>query len=336
LLLRVIYLGCLLLVFTSCDKKVAPPTPIEPDPIGTIQDTGFGCKTLPVAPQPFGFTDSTRDQNENVNYFTYNPSNPEDLIIKINGDIFGYNRIYKLNLPSRQFTLLGNGSDFPPHINHKNWVVYSNIENQVCRVKANGDSALVLTFMKNCMEPKWDRSGNYVLYYQESFSTIPPRIVKADIHGAILDNWEVDLNQFAVFNKSDKLLIQRTKDSRVFVYVKDLVANTERALISATYSPKGARYFNNLVIDHLDENFYFNNSAGIFRCNLNTLTIDTVFKACPNYELLYPQLSKYYPDEMTVVCKLKTPIGNDVIYTDYRPYQVNLLSRSMTWIKVFK
>lgn len=331
-----LYLFVLAIIAIACDKKFSPPTPIEPEPIATITDTGFGCKSLPPAPEPFGFTDSTRDENENINCFMYNPANPEDLIIKVNGDIFGYNKIYKVNLPTRKFTLLGNGSDYLPQVNKKNWLVYSDIENQVWRVKTNGDSALLLTFMKNCMEPKWDRTGNYILYYQEAFSTIPPRILKVDLKGTIVDYWEVDLNQFAIYHRADKFLIQRSKDAQVTIFEKDLIANTERALISATYSPKGSRYFSNLVVDHLDENFYWSNSAGVFRCNIGTLKIDTVFKACPNYSLLYPNLSVYYPDELTVVCRLKTPLSSSILFHDYRAYQVNLLSRTVSWIKVFK
>ncbi len=337
---KVVKKGLYLLLFAyfalACDKKFDPPTPIEPEPITNITDTGFGCRTLPLPPEPFGFTDSTRDENENINCFMYNPANPEDLIIKVNGDIFGYNKIYKVNLPTRKFTFLGNGSDFLPQVNKKNWLVYSDIENQIWRTKTNGDSALLLTFMKNCMEPKWDRTGNYILYYQEAYTTIPPRILKADLNGQLIDYWEVDLNQYATYNRSDKFLIQRAKDAQVTIIEKDLIANTEKALITATYSPKGNRYFNHLVVDHLDENFYWSNTAGVFRCNLHSLKIDTVFKACPNYALLAPNLSLYFPDELTVVCRLKTPLSSSIIYSDYRAYQVNLLSRTTTWIKVFK
>ncbi|MFZ9296063.1 MAG: hypothetical protein ACO259_07645 [Bacteroidia bacterium] len=74
-------------IFSCTKNELAPPT-VKDIPADTSSEV-FTCKNLPNEPVPFGWNDSTRNGEENVIQFMYNPANSSEVIYMAAGDQAG-------------------------------------------------------------------------------------------------------------------------------------------------------------------------------------------------------------------------------------------------------
>jgi hypothetical protein len=330
----------ILFILTLCDckKKQDEPEPAE-EPVAPV-DTGLGCRDLPSAPQPFGWTDTTIDPNQNIMAFVINPVNPDEAIIVVEGDIYGYNKMYNFHIPTRNNKYLASLGEFPPQVNKRGWILYSNAENNIFKVKTNGDSSTQLTFNKRTFDPKWDYTGKNFYYLETGFSSTPSYLVKRTSTGGFLNHIEAALPNTACFKKSDKILFLKARDTVVTLFQKNLISGKEygyeTALLTASYSTKAPPYFDDLTVDNNDLYFYWSNTSGVFRHAITGGTTEQILKNCGNYKFINPLIVPSAPDELTVACHFMRPLDSQRMFHEFRPYQVNLSSRQLTWIKLFQ
>ncbi len=325
-----------LFVFGCREKyKITPVEPEAPAPVIT-HDTGLKCTALPPTPEPFGWKDSTGDNSKNIKAFIYNPINANEIICVVNGDITGYNQLFNYNIVTKQKTYLANLGDFLPSVNHKGWIAYSNVDNNLFIIKCNGDSLKQLTTSKTCQDPKWDYTGNYILYFQQAYLATVSSLVKIAVNGnPNLFSMPVDLPHHASFRKSDQIIFYRTVNSSITLIHRNMATQGERTLISATYNPKSGRLpFENLCLDNTDENFYWSNPSGIFKCNLSTLKIDTLLKNCPNYTYSNILMS-FKNNELLMGMHIQKPLNADVLLHIYKAMEFDLGSKTLTEIRIF-
>ncbi len=322
--------------FFSCDKNKKKDDPQPPATTQGQDSVISDCKNLPPAPQPFGWTDTTIDVNKNVNAFFVNPLNPNEIVYIVNGDVFGYNKMYTVNLPSKQTTFLASVGKYLPQVNKNGWIVFSNDNNDIFKIKCNGDSLTQITANKMTHDPKWDYTGKFIFYYQTPFNNIPSKLNKVNSTGGLLVDLPIELPYTAIFKNSDKIIYFKTKDKSVTLVLKDLNAVTERDLITAPFDAKADPIvFDNLTLDNTDENFYWSNLGGIFKCNLNTLKIDTILKSCPNKIYDSPYIIPSNPNIMTFIRHELRPVGPYQMFHEYKSFQINLTSKEITETRIF-
>ena len=323
---------------SSCHKKDKPP--VEEVPIPTedfVPDTGIKCRDLPPTPIPFGWQDSITDPNKNINAFLYDPQNADKIIYVVNGDITGYNKVYSYTIPTKQAKYICTLGDYLPQVNNKGWITFSDVDNNVFLIKNNRDVVIPLVTDKHAHDPKWDFTGNYIYYYQEAHDNVTAQLLKIDTAGLLKSGSFTEQPYSASFKKADKLIYLETKNTVCSLLLKDFSLNTniDKVLISGpTYSKPGQINFDNLTLDNNDENFFWSNSNGIFRCNLSSLKVDTLLKNCPNLIYNNPIIS-YKANELTYSEQVISAVNSTTLLRRFKAMELNLLTLQKTEIKIY-
>lgn len=334
---RAAFLLSFLILFFSCKKKnEAEPPSVDAPPIVVVDDLP-ACESIPPAPAPFGWQDSTADPSQNILAYNYNPLNPDEFIYLLDGDISIYHPLLKYNVISKQKTELGHIGSYAPSINSKGWITYSSVDNNIFKVKINGDSLVQITFNFISLAAQWDYQGKGIYFFQQANQNLGNQIAKLDASGNLVINlFPADLPQFAVFHKSDQILFCKTSGSLVTVFQRKIGTEPEIPLVTGPYNAQsGVSNFNNLCIDLKDENFFWSNTLGIFRCNIATLKVDTLFKNCESRIFDYPQVSAHN-NELTMTMHLKKVLGSYQLFHEYRAMNVDLDQVKATEVKLFQ
>lgn len=334
-----IIICCLALAF-SCKKKKAAET-IEPEPLPQVEitDDRPACEKLPDAPKPLGWRDSILDQNTNVNAFISNPLNSDEVLCVVNGDIFGFNKLLNKNIVSKNIKQLAILGDYLPQVNKEGWITFNDVNNNVFIIKTNGDSLKQLTFDKLSLDPKWDYTNRFIYYLKDGFGNTPPQINKINLNGDVVQIHYGEFPHSAPFRKSNKLVFLKSSGSisscSLMLKNMDSTIVLENKLITGPmFDSKGRIYFEDLTLDQKDENLYWSNSDGIFKCNLKTLKTDTVFKNCQNslYNNIMTSLSD---NEMTYTIEYIKPISTYILLHDYLAMELNLQNKSSRIVRIF-
>jgi hypothetical protein len=327
----------LIVSISACDKKTPPPVVETPPPVVVdSQPSIYTCEKLPPAPNIFGWRDSTTDANKNINTFMFNPANPNEMLLVVNGDITGFNKMYYYHIPTKTSRYIAAASHFPPSVNKFGWVVFSTLANDIYKIKINGDSLTQLTFGYNTKDVKWDVSQKHIYYFQAAFNSVPTQILKATDKGFTLTNLKADLPNFAMFNKSEQIIFQKINGTQVTLIQRNMVTQEERNLITGPYDSKAElSHFDNITLDNEDKNFYWSNALGVFKCELSTLITDTLFKNCETVKFENPIFQQVKPNEMLFTCKTTKAINKFQLLHSHKALVYNTLSKSLTEIKVF-
>ncbi len=301
-----------------------------------VPDTGLKCQDLPPAPIPFGWQDTLPDGNKCINAFMFDPINPNTIIYVVNGDASGYNKLYFYDIPSKQAKYMCTLGEYLPQVNSKGWITFSDVENNVYLIKANSDSLIALTNDKHAHDPKWDYTETRIYYFSEPHDNIPAKMIKVDTDGQFVAEYFVTAPYAATFKKSNTLIVLNINTANCQLIQKDLdLMQSDRVLLSGpTYSKPNQINFDNLTLDKTDENFYWSNSNGIFKCNLSSLKVDTLFKNCQNFIFSNPMMS-FKDNELTYSQHVITPLNSLKLSHKFRAMEINLLTRQTTEIKIY-
>ncbi len=332
-----IFFTCLIMGLADCKKK-QPPTTVVDSPVETpTADTSpFRCTSLPPTPLPLGWSDSTAGPDREINTYLFNPANPNEIIIVVNGDLFGYNKMFCYNVPTGALTYLATLDDYPPSVNKKGWVVFSTVDRNVFKVKCNGDSATQMTNGNITMAPQWDYTGDSFYYFQMATGSISNQVIRSTSRGQITLNIPGFLPETAPFSKSDKFIYQKTSDNTVQLFIHDSKSQLETAVITATFSPSDiAHYFNHVVVDNNDEYIYWTNSIGLLRCSFATHKVDTMYKNCDMITYLNPRFQTTHPEEILFCAHTIRVIQPNFLFHDYRPVLMNLNTRQYQLLNIY-
>jgi hypothetical protein len=319
----------------SCRKHEIPPEqPAQVPPVEVPDDTSYKCGPLPPPPQIFGWTDSTTDENKNINAFFRNPLNGEELIVVVNGDAFGYNKMFAFNLRTKQSKFLAALDRFVPDVNSRGWIVFSTAEKNVFKVKANGDSLTQLTYLNIHSDPKWDHTEKSFHVFQQAAVFAENQLLKIKANGEIMAGFFTDMELTAPFRKSNKIIIQRRSSSQVTLIEKNLDLNTETPLISGPYEIQSKKsHFDYLTVDQDDQSLYWCNDGGIFKYTFASKRIDTVYRNCENTVYLRPVISKV-TKEMTFCRREIRPVGTFILLHEYTSHEVDFLTGVKRQLKI--
>lgn len=336
-----LHLKVLLFVFAAlllaCNKKDKDPVfEPEPTPIPVVPSDIPVCESLPVDPKPFGWQDSILDAEKSILAFNYTPTSPDQIIYLAAGDVFGFYPIYNLNIVSGTKQKLGNAGYFLPSLNRSNWMVYCTIDNNLIKIKCNGDSALELTSDFRSINPQWDYLGKNIYFFKQANLSIGSQIQKINnTNDLVTVQFPADIPQFASFKKSDKVLYCQTSGTLATLVERTIASGNERPLIAGPFNVKtGKVHFNHLCLDNNDEFAFWANEVGIFRFHLNSLKLDTLFKNCDNRIFDSPQISTQ-TGELTFSVHVKKQIGPSLLLHEYKTMLSPPRANEATLIRLF-
>lgn len=322
------------LTFLACKKKEELP----PIPPSVIPSPNYlpDCKSLPPPPQPFGWKDSSKVDDKNVNAFRYNPLNAGEMLYIVNGDAFQQNKIYLYNYSANQRVYLGNCGSFLPSINTSNgWMVFNKPDNNIYKVKLNGDSLTQLTNNFLCSDPKWDQSKQFIYCYQAASGPADSYLLKLSPQGQVVSSSTTEYPNTLPTKTNDKLYYLKTMNTKLAVYLKNTVTNTETLVLSSNKTTSaGQNDFFNLAVDGKEEYLYWTNETGVLRCNLANSAVDTLLKNCPNYTFLNPIVSEN-SEELTVCCRIYTQLNSITLLREYKCFEMNLITKEWRELNFF-
>lgn len=326
---------CLGLGILSCTKSELPAPVIKDVPADTSSAV-FTCTTLPSTPVPFGWRDSTRSGEENIIQFMFNPANSNEVLYMAAGDQAGSNKLYCYHLPHKTRVFLGFCGSYAPSVNYQGWVVFSSVEQNIFKVKTNGDSLTQLSSNNVSHAPSWDYTGKYIYYYQSTFLNVGSQIIKIRPDGQFISTNPIGIPDFACFKTLNCILYQRILNNQSTLVVRDMTTQTERALISGTFSPStGTSAFKNPVMDSYDKYVYWENQSGILRCELSSLKIDTVLKNCESVKYSRPIFQIERPDECYIAVHTLTPLLPFTLIHRYFTVEYKIKTQELRQILLF-
>lgn len=338
-MLRQTILLCIVLIltFSGCRKKPADPVPEPPIPVApTLPSFIPDCANLPAEPKPFGWQDTTTDETKNILAFTFNPQNPDQIIYLTAGNITGFNPFYVLDVVKGSQKQIGNTGPFLPCISKKGWIVYSTIDNNIMKVKVNGDSLTTITTDYRSLAPQWDFEQKGFYYFKEANQSVGSQLVKVNAEGnTVVIMFPADIPQFTVFHNSDQLLYCQTSGSLATIVQRNMTTQQERTLISGPFNSKtGKVHFNNLCVDSGDEFCFWSNDLGIFRCHLPSLKTDTLYKNCENRIFNFPQIN-LSTGELCFGLHIKKVLSASSLLHEYKTIRADRSGNSATEVKIF-
>jgi len=320
------------IALSACRKKAAPAAdPALTVPVNQTDGLDFTCGALPPTPPAFGWKDSIPNQDQSINAFFYNPLNPNQIVYVVNGDEFGYNKVFFYNILTRQSIRLCDNSEYLPRMNRNGWIVYSTADLNIFKVKINGDSLTQLTGNNMNSDPQWDYQGNTIYAYQAASISNASRLVQMRADGSVITTIPLDLPNTAMAHHSNRMAYLKVSASIIFLYLRDLATSSEVLLLS---TDKAGTTFSNLTFDKNDENLYWSSSTGIFKCNIAKPSIDTVMKNCPNATYDKPYASDF-GNKITFGCHVKKPIGTTRLLHQYKALELDMNTKQLHEVKVF-
>lgn len=321
------YLFFIALVVAGCHKtnRNVPTSPLQG---GGEKDSvySFNCKNIGMGPA-IGWQDVNLYSDSALRCWFYNPVNKNEIIFAPIGDMnTGYHKVCSYNFITKTRKTLDAGCMYFPQISSKGWIVYEDLNFNIYKIKANGDS---LTKLCEGEDPKWDYTGNFIYYCHNSN---PSRTYKMDINGNKIDS----LNKcvfFAAFGKQSNICAYMDISNGVgYVNLKNLINNSETRLLTGNQpNNKALSGFQGLQFDNYDQNLFWYNDYGIYRCNLAG-KIDTVISSCN--ELFYNY--RFYNgfivpgiDKMTFVYELRSPLNSVQLYHQYKAFEYDLFTKKL-------
>jgi hypothetical protein len=324
----------LALVF-SCKKEKTTTLP-EPAPTSPANSSPLpDCASIPQGPQPFGWKDSSANEDENVNFFRAQPYKAGEYIYCVNGNIFPQNRMYLYNYSSQQRILLGERDAFLPSLNINGWMVYSKPDKNIYKVKLNGDSLTQLTSGGLYANPQWDPIGKYIYCYQQTTSLSPSYLLKLNASGQTMAAYPTLYPNSVPSKLQDNAYLLTVNNNRLTVILRNLLTNAETLITASGLTLNGTQNdFFNLCADPKEEFLYWNNTKGILRCNIANKQVDTLFKNCGNITYLNPIISEN-SEELTFCCKILKPLNSIVLYRAYRSFEYNVINKQWRELDFF-
>lgn len=226
----------------SCTKDKVP---IPEIPIGKDPNSCDECTPLQPAGNT-GFTDLTFLDSIYFDSPQFNPNNDDEIVFI--QSISGIQRLYKLNLITKQKTLIFEGHFSGNHISWgaNDWILLPLMDFQIWKIKSDGTQLTQVTSNGKWFHPEWNNFGDKFIAFQGYVSaSLYYKIKIFEASGTVLDSincydgggdWNnslgygvADVNSISVFNTSSGELIsdfkaETTKNYSNFTWISEYEA----------------------------------------------------------------------------------------------------------------
>jgi hypothetical protein len=238
----------------------------------------------------------------------FNPNNSNEIIyVRSSTSTFGTSLV-KRNLTTGQETFIVNDVRSQPDWSVKDWIVFNHADNQVWKIKSNGDSLQQLT-TQGGLETIWDKSGNKIEYwFQRGQTAYNYYNFITDNNGNIIDtlfypflahygSWSYDNTKIA---------------SYCYMYDVGYIDLGTKQMTKVTNTPPDNSGQGKNIITDIDwmpnsQDIIWANEAGLYKTNIYTKQTTTLKIACDGRFYVYLSVS---PDGKKIIAqRLDVPSG---------------------------
>ena len=329
--MRLHLLIAVLLLFAACKKKEAPAPPSQPPP--PAKPPVSECKKIPAPPAGFIWQDSLA-KDRNVNAFFYSPVNGEEVIVVINGDFPDSYKLVTVNLRTHAETFLANIDQYLPSVSQQGCNVFSGPDNNIYKVRTNGEGLQQLTFTSGAHDAKWNAAGTHFFYIQDAQGSLPARLNLAKADGGTINSWPLTMTYFAPLHKSNKIIVQERTSNIVTLYLMDLDSNSRKDLLHAPFDHNNeSTPFRNLSVNESDNLLFWSNKTGIFMHDISESRTDTLFKTCETVIYDRPMIGRL--NEITFSKHVISVLEPVYLLHQYIAVEYNVVTKEQREIKVY-
>ncbi len=194
-------------VFVACEK---PPTEI-------VKKT-YRCKDIPP-PEGVSFGYKYVGRRFGYGRPCFNPNNPNEFVYTKTDSSKPneINEIWTYNLETKENRHIADDALYYLKWGHNNWIVFNRIDNQVWKVKSNGDSLTQLTSEHWSLYPDWHPDGKKIIFQRVDESPRPNLMIMDD-NGQVISELDSTLGWTAHWSPDGEKIIFG-KDNRTLGYV---------------------------------------------------------------------------------------------------------------------
>ncbi|MCO5269636.1 MAG: hypothetical protein M9897_12160 [Brumimicrobium sp.] len=227
---------------------------------------------------PFGMTYISADTIAGGSSRCYfNPNNDNEFLYtkatKIEGGagISNSMGIFKYNITTGQSTLIYNGEIWSfPKWSKKDWIIFNLPDQNIYKVKSNGDSLTQLTYLNDLHSPEWNNDGTQFV----AFSASNAWTYLFDESGNILDTLYFSHSQLGNY-QNPKYIIENTIHILSFFNMENKAIEYQLDYSSLSTSSVWGSVF---WLD--DETVIYSNENGLNQFNINTKVNKIIKKSC--------------------------------------------------------
>jgi hypothetical protein len=202
-----------------------------------------------------------------------------------------------------------------PQINQHGWITYYKLDQNIYKIKTNGDSLTKLTNDNNNMQPYWNYSGNYI-YFAKSSGSIETIVMNEN--GITIDTVK-NVNGLLNHSKiSNKAILTKFSNNQAQLFLHDLSNSSDKLLCSLTNNN-----FQSPVFDNTDAYIYWTDNDGLKRVNVSTLAVDLLFKKCQRQEF-YNFTLAFNANTFVATKTTRNAKSSSTLYVQTDLYKLNL------------
>jgi len=268
--IHIIMLTCVC-ILTSCQKD-------KQDDI---------CYDLPSSPSVTGWNYTHPITNVKAPYF--NPNNKDEIIYRLESYTesggFISSHLWKINLIAKENELLIDDVRYNPKWGISDWLLFNRRDNQVWKMKSNGDNPTQLTFGETHISPDWNPDND--IFVCKTFSNLTLTISD---EGNILDTltnvfyyrgkWSPDEKYIAATTYSGGVDVNNLETGEVIRFQSefDIFKGNGRGM---SWTPDG-KYL------------IWTASEGVFKSDMETFSTIMIKKSCESLGYFSPSVSADY------------------------------------------
>lgn len=268
------FIFALLFVFIfGCTKdkgKLIPNTPalLDQDKEFVCEDTAFDWSGTPPTPD-FDFILWSKWGKEAPWRVLYDP-NDENVIFYTTSEPNNANHIlWKYDRKRNLKKLIDEQVLINISINKNGWLVYEKIDQNIYKIKTNGDSLTQLTIKGTYMSPSWSEDGAYIFYQDKYFGKPGKCIIQTSSKGDIIDTLE-NVGRAEKIHSRGHYYYFTDFDGKEFSIVQlDLNTGLRKTIVSKNNNM--GEEMGDCYTDLANTTLYWYNNSGLFTTNINTL-----------------------------------------------------------------
>ncbi|OFY87078.1 MAG: hypothetical protein A3K10_06355 [Bacteroidetes bacterium RIFCSPLOWO2_12_FULL_31_6] len=257
--------------FTHCKKDAA----IHP----TVEDE---CVNFPPSSSPLGYQYQQPEITYNAPCF--NPSNPNEIIFIRGHYSAQYTELVKYNFITKNEQILLNSNQIWGHPNWgiSGWILLNKGDNQVWKIKDNGDSLTQLTSQFG-LDAIWSPDGSQFAYWVQIGSTYYTFF--SDVNGNVFDTLLYPNIAYQAAWSPDG-----SKIATNFTYKLSYFDLNTKQTISVYIPPNSSAIYSVSWLSD-SESIIWCSDDGFFITNINTQTTTQIKTACSSKKYIHPSVS---------------------------------------------